>query len=188
MILAIGSLAGQNRGGDGAAVSRRGGLPAARARGGGERGDQRGPIGGLGARGDGVWRPGHGERRPAAAALRRGLKGAAGPVSFTERWGSRLRGPLGRGRVEEVARRRSRGRRPWQRSSRRWRGRPAAREGGAVTSRARRSGGSRRCGTGGARRARCSCELTTAAFRWRRAATAWTTARGDSERRVNACA
>jgi len=65
LILAIGSLAGQNRGG-GAAVFRRGGSPAARARGGGERGDRRGPVGGLGAQGGGLWRRLHGGRRPAA--------------------------------------------------------------------------------------------------------------------------
>ena len=72
MILAIGSLAGQNKGGGGAAVSRRGGSPAARARGGGERGDRRGPVGGLGARGGGLWRRLHGGRRAAAVLCRCG--------------------------------------------------------------------------------------------------------------------
>ena len=73
-----------------------------RGRGGGARGDRRGPVGGLGARGGGLWR-----RRccAAAAAFRQGVEVMAGPVRFAGTRASGFGGWWRAGRARSTARR-----------------------------------------------------------------------------------
>ena len=79
-----------------------------RGRGGGARGDRRGPIGGLGARGGGLWRRLHGGRRRCCAApaeFRRGVEVMAGPGSFVGTRASGFGGWWRVGRARSMARR-----------------------------------------------------------------------------------